>query len=222
VKNDKRLHVAIIAPILALRVGIRAWFDAQVSYRDTTVELQVIYEAASLSDLLDERPPVDLLIIVEEALSIPDLRQAAKAYSGELALLVLSDDPTTAARLAGLPFRAWGLLNLEASEAELVAAAYALEHGLLVGDPTLLRPAFSQPHANLDEDGEIGAEALSAREREVLDFLARGLANKQIALALGISEHTVKFHLSSIYTKLGVANRAEAVRAGIQRGLVSL
>ncbi len=56
----------------------------------------------------------------------------------------------------------------------------------------------------------------------MLQLLAHGLANKQIALALGISEHTVKFHISSIYTKLGASNRTEAVRLGMQRGLVVL
>jgi DNA-binding NarL/FixJ family response regulator len=56
----------------------------------------------------------------------------------------------------------------------------------------------------------------------VLQLLAHGLANKQIALALNISEHTVKFHVSSIYNKLGATNRTEAVRAGVQRGLVVL
>ena len=57
---------------------------------------------------------------------------------------------------------------------------------------------------------------------QVLELLARGLANKQIAVSLGISEHTAKFHVSSIYSKLGATNRAEAVRTGIQKGLVSL
>jgi two-component system, NarL family, response regulator YdfI len=56
----------------------------------------------------------------------------------------------------------------------------------------------------------------------VLQLLALGLSNKQIAARLSISEHTVKFHTSSIYTKLGVAGRTEAVRAGVQRGLISL
>jgi len=55
-----------------------------------------------------------------------------------------------------------------------------------------------------------------------LQLLAHGLANKQIAIRLGISEHTVKFHISSIYAKLGVTNRTEAVRVGVQRGLVFL
>jgi DNA-binding NarL/FixJ family response regulator len=70
--------------------------------------------------------------------------------------------------------------------------------------------------------GEPLLEALTERENEVLQLLAQGLANKQIALALGISEHTVKFHISAIYAKLGANNRTEAVRLGVQRGLVIL
>jgi DNA-binding NarL/FixJ family response regulator len=52
--------------------------------------------------------------------------------------------------------------------------------------------------------------------------MAEGLANKQIALTLGISEHTVKFHLSALYAKLGAASRTEAVKRGIELGLISL
>lgn len=63
---------------------------------------------------------------------------------------------------------------------------------------------------------------LTERELEVLGLLARGLANKQIAVELGISEHTVKFHVSSIYTKLNVTNRTEAVRAGLRGGWIAL
>ncbi|HEY5902473.1 MAG TPA: helix-turn-helix transcriptional regulator, partial [Anaerolineales bacterium] len=69
-------------------------------------------------------------------------------------------------------------------------------------------------------DGD--APPLSDREIEVLELLAQGLANKQIAGALGISEHTVKFHVSSIYTKLNVTNRAEAVRQGVRQGLIAV
>ncbi len=65
-------------------------------------------------------------------------------------------------------------------------------------------------------------EQLTARELQVLQLLARGLPNKQIALQLGISEHTVKFHVSSIYARLGVSSRTEAVRRGVQQGLVVL
>jgi DNA-binding NarL/FixJ family response regulator len=57
---------------------------------------------------------------------------------------------------------------------------------------------------------------------EVLQGLSQGLANKQIGYTLGISEHTVKFHVSAIYSKLNASNRTEAVRIGVQRGLVIL
>jgi DNA-binding NarL/FixJ family response regulator len=65
-------------------------------------------------------------------------------------------------------------------------------------------------------------DPLTHRECEVLDAMAGGLANKQIADELGISSNTVKFHTSSIYQKLHVTNRAEAVAQGIRRGLLHL
>ncbi len=79
----------------------------------------------------------------------------------------------------------------------------------------------------LPKSGEgVGEESLpvplTAREKEVLQQMAGGLANKQIALTLGISEHTVKFHLSALYAKLGAASRTEAVKRGIELGLISL
>ncbi len=66
------------------------------------------------------------------------------------------------------------------------------------------------------------AEPLTARELEVLELVARGLANKTIAAALGISAETVKVHVASIYGKLQAANRTEAVRLAVRRGLISL
>jgi DNA-binding NarL/FixJ family response regulator len=69
---------------------------------------------------------------------------------------------------------------------------------------------------------ETAIEPVTEREMDVLQSIARGLSNKQIALELGISEHTVKFHLSALYAKLGATNRTEAVRIGTQRGLIVL
>ena len=66
------------------------------------------------------------------------------------------------------------------------------------------------------------AEPLTPRESEVLQMLASGLANKEIAAKLAISEHTVKFHVASILGKLGAGSRTEAVSLGIRRGLVLL
>ena len=65
-------------------------------------------------------------------------------------------------------------------------------------------------------------ETLTPREREVLTLLAEGFPNKQIALRLGISDQTAKFHVASIYGKLGASNRTEAVRIAFHRGLVTI
>jgi DNA-binding CsgD family transcriptional regulator len=66
------------------------------------------------------------------------------------------------------------------------------------------------------------AEPLTSREQEVLEQMATGLSNRQIAMALGISEHTVKFHVSAILGKLGVSSRSAAIRHGMRQGLVTL
>ncbi len=93
---------------------------------------------------------------------------------------------------------------------------------MIVGTSALLEPALSQMQLAGAPDGEPEPASLTERENQVLQLRARGLPNTQIAARLGISEHTVKFHVSSIYAKLGAANRTEAVRSGVLRGLISL
>ena len=71
-------------------------------------------------------------------------------------------------------------------------------------------------------DALVVFEPLTSRERDVLEWLALGLSNRAIAERLGISEHTVKFHVTAIYGKLGVSSRAEAVRRAARGGLITL
>jgi len=80
-----------------------------------------------------------------------------------------------------------------------------------------------QGHA-VDEgdDGEVVQERLTPREIQVVELLAEGLSNKTIASRLGISDQTVKFHVASISGKLGAANRTDAVRRAVRRGLITL
>ena len=127
-------------------------------------------------------------------------------------MLLLSDDQPNIQEMRRL-YRAWGILPTDSSAEELTAAIHALSQGLIVGAPALLFESESEP---------LERGPLTERETEVLGLLSKGLANKQIAVSLGISEHTVKFHVSSIYTKLNVTNRTEAVRAGLRGGWVAL
>ena len=73
-----------------------------------------------------------------------------------------------------------------------------------------------------DLDDATAVEALTPREIEVLELVAEGLSNKAVAVRLGISDQTVKFHLTSISGKLGAINRTDAVRKGVRRGLITL
>jgi DNA-binding CsgD family transcriptional regulator len=65
-------------------------------------------------------------------------------------------------------------------------------------------------------------ESLTAREFEVLRLVAEGLHNREIAAALGVTEHTVKFHLGAIFGKLGAATRTEAVQKGLRLGVIEI
>jgi two-component system, NarL family, response regulator YdfI len=106
--------------------------------------------------------------------------------------------------------------NLTGSQ--IAAAIEAAVAGLCVLHPSELESLFLSPRVN--ETPESLPEALTLREIEVLRLLADGLANKEIAARLSISEHTAKFHVASIMGKLGAESRTEAATMGIRRGLV--
>jgi two-component system, NarL family, response regulator YdfI len=114
------------------------------------------------------------------------------------------------------------LLSRDASATEILAAVEAVAAGLAVIEPRDLeallaasRASGGAPLAAATENGK-----LTAREIEVLRMMADGSANKTIAWKLGISEHTVKFHVASVLGKLHAATRTEAVTIGIRKGLV--
>jgi DNA-binding NarL/FixJ family response regulator len=114
------------------------------------------------------------------------------------------------------------LLSRDASAGGILAAVEAVAAGLSAIDPRELeallaasRGSGAAPLAAAAENGK-----LTAREIEVLRMMAEGSANKTIAWKLGISEHTVKFHVASVLGKLHAATRTEAVTIGIRKGLV--
>ena len=172
---------------------------------------------------LDELDPaylkVDVVVLMAGPDEVLDWPAGVLPDTPRPGVLLLSDSEQHIAELAQLAFPAWGVLPMDFSEAELMAAVYAIDSGLITIAPgyfSLLGMPNSSNHNNPDEI----PVTLTTRELEVLNLLSVGLANKQISLELGISEHTVKFHLSSIYQKLNVSNRAVAVRLGIQLGFI--
>jgi two-component system, NarL family, response regulator YdfI len=104
-----------------------------------------------------------------------------------------------------------GILLTETNTQQLIAALHAAASGL----------KFLQPLKNR-VNNLLQQETLTPREVEVLRLIADGEGNKSIASLLNISHHTVKFHISSIFEKLNVSSRTEAIKAGISRGLISI
>lgn len=155
----------------------------------------VFAELRSLSGN-DGESRIPFVIVLPDAMQIPSLAEAVRA---------------------GIT----ALLPREATVSEISAAIEAAAVGLFT-----LHPAFvellpeTQPSA--PAPARAAGPSLTPREVEVLNLMAQGLGNKEIAWKLGISEHTVKFHIGSIFNKLDASGRTEAVTLGIRAGLIML
>lgn len=195
--------------LVGLPPALRAGIQALLAHED---RFQFVGELADGSDAPHIKREAGVAITTPASLDslLEEIDPAALGTGW--AVLVLSDNPADALKLNHAA-HAWGVLPEDASAEELQAAVVALSQGLIVGSPHLL---FAS-----DRDFTLQSP-LTGREQEVLTLLARGLANKQIAASLAISEHTVKFHVSSIFSKLNVTNRTEAVRAGVRGGWIAL
>jgi two-component system nitrate/nitrite response regulator NarL len=141
------------------------------------------------------------------------------------AVVLIGDEEDAAAALGA---GARGVILRSADPASLWAALIAVRAGLTVIDggiaPSALAGSGPGAAAALgpSRPGARGPDELTAREREVLALLSRGLSNKQIAQRLAISDHTAKFHVNGILGKLGAATRTEAVVIAARQGLVAL
>ena len=202
------IRVTVVSPNPALRIGLRELLR-------NFPEISVVGEAADFDELDILKEETDVLLLA----SVSDLPEMGEVFP---AILLLTDSLEDAQILAKNPSGIWGILPMSASEEELEAALQALGEGLWVGAPALLRGLMREPNRIELVNGDELPESLTARETEVLQLIAQGLANKQVALKLNISEHTVKFHLSSLYAKLNVSSRTEAIRIGLSLGLISL
>ena len=211
--NPKLIQVAIVALAQSVRLGLRAMLESDE-------QVQLVGEAATLNELSLLPRHTDVVVIASWGNSLHVIQNAIAASLLDAPVLLLSNEPVSIQAIGSLADRAWGFLSMDTTQEELTAAIHALALGLWVGNATFA--GAIGPAAQVDGADGWNGDLLTPREKEVLQLLAQGLPNKQIAQRIGISENTVKYHISSIYSKLGASNRTEAVRLGAHRGIIVL
>jgi DNA-binding NarL/FixJ family response regulator len=176
-------------------------------------------EQAGIPVLGDQRQtePIDVVVAAPE--DLPALASVPLSTG----VVVIGGNPSAVAASLPASGRAWGLVPESVAPDALSAAILAVAAGLRVVPSTApvttrLGPEPEEP----SDDDPMFEEALTPREHEVLELAALGLSNHAIAVRLAISDHTVKFHLASVYSKLGVRSRTAAVRRGLSRGLITI
>jgi two-component system, NarL family, response regulator YdfI len=208
------IRVSVEAKDAIAQAGLESIIRSQSNF-------QVVdrYSTLENSPQSDRHPDILLLEWLETDSQFKDGFSFDAPFSP--AVVVLTDTKDSDRLLQILSLGARGILARTATVQEIVAAIAAVAAGLSVFPPNFLEfwlDIASFRASTLSEP----IEALTQRELEVLQMLAQGLGNKAIASRLTISEHTVKFHISSIFTKLNVSSRTEAVTQGLRQGLILL
>jgi len=196
--------------------------EGLVAMLETQPDFAIVGSAASGTDALtlveSADPDVLLLDLEMPALDGVGVLRALREAGARVRAIVFTVFDTDERIIAAVEAGAVGYLLKGAPRADVFSAVRVVAAG-----GSLLAPlAASAVLRRVRGESPPSAPSLTMRERMVLEHLARGLGNKQIAAQLGITERTVKFHVSSVFTKLGAANRTEAVTRAAQAGLIEL
>ena len=203
------IRVLVAASSAVIRAGLAALLASEgieVAGNAATIQELTAFSADTIVDVL-----------------VAELEEPADEFPSELAAVLLIDPPLPEWTVEALRGGVRGLLPRQVDAAELAGAVRAAAAGLVTVHPQFLDELFAPAaHSARDLLPLLPGQSLSPREIEVLKRLADGQGNKIIAHGLGISEHTVKFHVASIMAKLDAGSRTEAVTQGIRRGLIML
>ena len=217
------IRVLIAAGSPVVRAGLEALLG-----RSASVAIVGTTSGDALADDIEAQEPQVVLLAVELRGDEPPnvasrIALSPDAISRTPAFVLLADAPSVQWTADALRSGARSVLPRDATPDEIIAALEAAVVGLVTLPAELAADFLSAARApNAPRPAAVPTQPLTRREVEVLGMLAEGLANKNIAARLGISEHTVKTHVASILTKLDAFSRAEAVAIGARQGLILL
>ncbi len=197
----------------------RARLEALVARRPG---LRLVSPPPAVAAPADHTPGADAdVLLIDLGDQPPDLAIEALPRLPRLPpVVLLTGDlaPAAAVRLLRAGVRA--IMPRDASPSEVAAGIEAVAAGLVVLHPSAAPVSLAKPPRKERGAHEAGRDPLTPRELEILAMLAEGMGNRMIAQRLGISSHTVKFHVAAILDKLSARSRAEAVATGLRRGLL--
>jgi DNA-binding NarL/FixJ family response regulator len=213
-----RIRVAVVDDHPVVREGL-------VLILQTQPDFEIVGEGENGPDALDlvDRLAPDVLMLDLElpGLDGVEVLQRLRERGAPTRVIAFTVFDTDDRIIGAVEAGAAGYLLKGAPSAELFEAIRIVHAGGSLLQPlvasTVMRHVAAQGRPITTQ-----GVALTAREHEVLERLARGMSNKEIAAALGVTERTVKFHVASLFTKLGAGNRTEAVTRAVHAGLVSL
>lgn len=174
--------------------------------------LRTLLENGGAFEIVESAASADVVVMDAEP------EGAAALEADGPAVVVLTDDPDSVRQSEAWPVRIRAILSRNTGVPDLAAAIGAAAAGFVVLRPDDADWTVLRQRAEAVQPGE----KLTPRELEVLQFIAEGESNKRIAFRMGISEHTVKFHVASLLAKLNAGSRAEALAIGVRRGLIYL
>jgi DNA-binding NarL/FixJ family response regulator len=209
------VQVAVIAESPQTRASLQALVEASeaLGFAGSATDAEMLAESLAGS-------VPDVIVIDTEPETSDALKAAFDLGHAPPALVFLTDDADSDWVLDALPADATAILPRNAMPGEIVVCIEAVAAGLCVLSPEMLARLLAERKPARQTASGLPFETLTLREIEVLAMLADGLGNKEIARQLDISDNTVKFHLSSIFGKLGATNRTEAVMLGMRYGFI--
>jgi two-component system, NarL family, response regulator YdfI len=212
------IRVLIVAASSISQSGLENLLRASASLQ----VVRGVSDFSQLSESVEElQPDVVVAEITGQDRTLPEeiLKLSEEA---PVAIVLLVDDANTDRDLDALRNGIRAVLPRNMSPVGIVAAVEAVGVGLTVLLPEGLDNLLRESTASHRAVSPPLVEALTPRETEVLGMMVEGWGNKEISTRLGISEHTVKFHVASIMGKLNASSRTEAVTSGIRHGLIML
>lgn len=208
--------IVLVDDHAAVRAGVRVLLEAEP---DLTVVGEAGDGAEAIGVLTTTRPDVVVLDLAMPGLGGLDAIPGLRGASPRTAILVFTMHANTAYVTAAMRAGARGYLLKSARQHDLLAAVRAVHTGHGYLQPEITGPLLRRIVA--DERVAAGRGTLTAREAQILEAVADGRSNKEIAAAIGIAEDTVKTHLRRLFEKLGASDRAQAVAIALRQRLIA-